>query len=55
MEATKQRIRNFFKFFEVYGLWIAIGFAVAVAVKGLSGIRQNACARDGLKRPRPGE
>ncbi len=31
MEATKQRISNFFKFFEVYGLWIAIGFGVAVA------------------------
>ncbi len=31
MEATKQRIRNFFKFFEVYGLWIAIGIGVAVA------------------------
>jgi len=31
MEATKQRIHNFFKFFEVYGLWIAIGIGVAVA------------------------
>jgi outer membrane protein assembly factor BamD (BamD/ComL family) len=30
MEATKQRLRNFLKFFEDYGLWIAIGFAVAV-------------------------
>ncbi len=31
MEATKQRISNFFKFFEVYGLWIAIGIGAAVA------------------------
>ncbi len=31
MEATKQRIRNFLKFFDDNKLWIAIGFAVAVA------------------------
>ncbi len=32
MEATKQRIRNFVKFFDDNKLWMAIGFAVAVAV-----------------------
>jgi len=31
MEATKQRISNFFKFFTDNQLWIGIGFAVAVA------------------------
>ncbi|MBS1259557.1 MAG: Cell division coordinator CpoB [Candidatus Scalindua arabica] len=31
MEATKERIRNFTKFFQDYGLWIAIGIGVAVA------------------------
>ncbi len=32
MEATKQRIRNFVKFFDDNKLWMAIGFAAAVAV-----------------------
>ncbi|MFQ5686526.1 MAG: tol-pal system YbgF family protein [Candidatus Scalindua sp.] len=32
MEATKQRIRNFLKFFDDNKLWLAIGFAVAVTV-----------------------
>jgi outer membrane protein assembly factor BamD (BamD/ComL family) len=31
MEATKERIRNFLKFFDDNKLWIAIGFAVVVA------------------------
>jgi outer membrane protein assembly factor BamD (BamD/ComL family) len=31
MEATKERIRNFLKFFDDNKLWIAIGIAVAVA------------------------
>jgi outer membrane protein assembly factor BamD (BamD/ComL family) len=31
MEATKERIRNFIKFFDDIKLWLAIGFAVVVA------------------------
>lgn len=31
MEATKERIRNFIKFFDDIKLWLAIGLAVAVA------------------------
>lgn len=32
MEAAKERLRNFLKFFDDNKLWIAIGFAVAIAV-----------------------